>query len=65
MQVEWQPIGTAPDGTGNIMTWDGRHHDVCCVGWHDNDGKPVWYNGDVSVEATHWMPLPTPPADDA
>jgi hypothetical protein len=56
----WQPIETAPvDGT-RFLTWDGHWHDVCGLGWYDGD-KPIWYNGDVSVDATHWMPLPAAP----
>lgn len=61
--MEWQPIETAPrDGT-RILVVSGGWHDVAYVGWNDDDGEPVWFNGDVPVQASHWMPLPAPPPE--
>jgi hypothetical protein len=58
--MDWQPIETAPrDGT-EILVWGGGH-DVASVWWQDGD-EDVWFNGDVIVHPTHWMPLPKPPA---
>lgn len=67
---DWQPIKTAPkDGTRIVILcdWD----DVAVVGYF---GKPrhgtglphwrVWWDDadfDEAFEATHWLPLPTPP----
>ncbi len=64
---EWQPIETAPtDGTHVLLAyyWAGERRHYIAEGWFDNrviiDG---WHrHGDSSVRATHWMPLPAPPA---
>lgn len=61
--MKWQPIETAPieeDGP-DILVWTGYSCDVVRVGWHTVDGKPVWFNGDVVREPTHWMHLPDAP----
>ena len=59
---DWQPISTAPtdDEDREILVWDGSGCDVVRIWWWDG-GKPVWFNGDVVVKPTHWMPLPSPP----
>jgi hypothetical protein len=57
--VIWQPIETAPR-EGLILVWDGYACDVAETLW-ESDGAPVWFNGDVTVNATHWMPLPAGP----
>lgn len=78
MKTEWQPIETAPkDGTEIlIFTTRGIAHvgwskycgaylesgessggwDVC---WNNSDG----WNDPEFPDATHWMPLPAPPAE--
>lgn len=58
--MEWQPISSAPEG---VMTlWCSmKTQDVsrwCFVDWRAGGRfmmHPKW-------EATHWMPLPDPPA---
>lgn len=58
---QWQPIETAPaDGTEFLAFSDGSY-DVAWCGRDKEDGSPNWFNGDVSVRPTHWMPLPEPP----
>lgn len=58
---EWRPIETAPtDDEHPILTWDGNSFDVCEVGWW-NDDKPAWFNGNIVIAPSHWMPLPEPP----
>lgn len=60
----WQPIETAPqDCDTYILVFTGYGCDVVSCHWHDDNGQPVWFNGDVTVGATHWMPLPEPPHD--
>ena len=60
----WMPIESAPlDGT-NFLGWEDGSFWVAWYGWDGNDGKPVFYNGDVSVDITHWMPLPNPPNEE-
>ena len=61
---EWQPIGTAPRGIDDeILIYTGFSYHVAHYGWDDEDGNPLWFNGDVAVEATHWMPLPDAPLE--
>ncbi len=56
--IDWLPIVTAPTDETPVLLWNGWSHDMGYVAWHDHDDKPVWFNGDVTVDATHWMPLP-------
>ena len=64
---KWQPIETAPkDGTRVILN-DSLHTQIgfystaldCgeCLGWVNDEGI-------VSLNPTHWMPLPEPPKED-
>jgi hypothetical protein len=66
---DWMPIETAPrDGT-RILTWDGiRVREVSWWdAWYGDERIPGWMiaNSDEEyghyVNATHWMPLPSPP----
>ncbi len=57
----WQPIATGPTDGTSVLVWDSDFQYVASVWWHE-DGVPVWFNGDVRVYATHWMPLPAAPA---
>lgn len=60
---QWQPIETAPkhdletlilySSEGVQIGWFSAFHKC----WLTTEGKDVW------AEPTHWMPLPTPPAD--
>lgn len=74
----WQPIETAPkDGTwilginnrGNqaVIIWSDRAHDLgrLVPGWihpFSDMGRSPFWNGACGSVATHWMPLPAPPA---
>ena len=61
--VKWMPIETAPkDEDQEILVYDGYRCQVAWIGWHD-EGRPVYFNGDCSVSANYWMPLPEPPTD--
>jgi hypothetical protein len=58
----WQPIETAPTDGTRVMLCAGRWHYLAGVQWEDDDGRPVWFGGDVVVDdPTHWMPLPALP----
>lgn len=56
--MEWQPIETAPkDGRQFVVCWSDGHFDMM-GGWEEYSeivefGEPP---------ATHWLPLPDPPA---
>lgn len=59
---EWQPIESAPkDGKPIIVLDDG---DVRVAAWSGMLGKFSGTGGNIfnyCENATHWMPLPTPP----
>lgn len=75
--MEWETIETAPkDGTA-FIGWDGKRPFLCRAGKHyvkypHEVGGPTFrdvWNGDyydsiMTVNPTHWMPLPTPPVND-
>jgi len=46
---EWQPIETAPKDGTKVILWLPDFHSV----------EMAWFC--VPAEASHWMPLPTPP----
>ena len=60
---EWEDISTAPkDGTNILAVWAERRSPVFGVIYWEGDG---WheFDDDIDVDgATHWMPLPSPPA---
>lgn len=67
---DWRPIETAPkdgrvilawsvganDSEAQLMWWDGEPDDGLEAYWCVN------YEGKTSLDPTHWMPLPEPPA---
>lgn len=63
---EWQPIETIPistrtdDSWTEVLVWnvDYSRCDLCRVG---SDGRPMWGDWDMVVNASHWMPLPEAP----
>lgn len=60
--VGWQPMSTAPTDGTRVMLWAGYWHNLAYVGWDDDEGGPVWFNGDVVVDdPEYWMPLPAAP----
>jgi hypothetical protein len=60
---QWQRISTAPKDGKNILIYDG----FISVGyWLDgahswNDGNWWVEGGQITVDPTHWMPLPAAP----
>jgi hypothetical protein len=60
--MEWQPISTAPSNTlvivcvKNCGVTIGSKHEGIGWAWDVLDDEPE------DSEATHWMPLPAPPA---
>ncbi len=74
--TEWQAIATAPkDGTRVDLwakCWRAAFDDFTaqrftdCY-WYDGDSmmntRAHWMNLDTNWAATHWMPVPDPPAD--
>ena len=69
--TEWQPIETAPlDGTRVLLAMNPRlNYETVQIGYAV--GTALWglcwrFDGEYTVEApagaTHWMPLPGPPA---
>jgi len=72
MTSDWQPMETAPrDGTPflaivpvrNRVTGE-RWHEMNVIWADDGDGCPEWERGWSFEDYTHWMRLPTPPAED-
>jgi hypothetical protein len=70
--MEWQPIGTAPKDGTPILVWgkctgeirgEYRYQSAVVAEWSDL-GEEWQMDTDtygVSVDATHWMPIPEPP----
>ena len=59
----WQPIETAPrDGTEFLGFSYSESYHVVSYGY-THDGIDHWFNGDVHIEITRWMPLPKPPKE--
>ncbi len=68
----WQPIETAPrDGTEILIATGSYRGGVVVVSWYGTaHGQDVHncfadWDGDSYLDATHWMPLPDPPSEDA
>ena len=71
--MEWQPIDTAPKKGFFLVCSPSRNDmDYECsvsVAWHGDEGELISYLTKDNEElpyidgpATHWMPLPEPPA---
>jgi hypothetical protein len=61
----WRPIETAPrDGT-NVLVWRSGYN--CVASAKRAKGLPANFPGNHEYpdDATHWMPLPSPPAPDS
>ena len=65
---EWLPIETAPKDETTVDLWtdDGRVTDMGWIGdmWAGPMAVHDGWGYVTEKEATHWMPLPAPPADD-
>lgn len=65
MVSDWQPIETAPkDGTRILIATRSIDGGVQLVAWF-GPACAAFYDetGDSYIDATHWMPLPSPPQD--
>ena len=68
--MTWQPIETAPKDSQSRLVWVPQNRCTYCVTWREdadyaNGAAWVIFGGgwrDVIQGATHWMPLPAPPA---
>lgn len=65
----WRDIASAPKDGTPVMIWSERHELLPAVFW--SEGREAWMYvlpwGPVErcysiTDATHWMPLPNPPA---
>ena len=60
--MEWQLIEIAPKDGTNVLVWAAPAHGLLgfiALAAYDQDAG--WCVDELR-EATHWMPLPTPPA---
>lgn len=59
--ADWKPIKTAPSKT-EVLTWVPR---LGLVLASRERGKwiEMWDQDELSVDPTHWMPAPNPPAE--
>lgn len=64
---DWKSIDTAPHEVNVLLAYWDRHQDrwqieagMASWGWRRDGVSNLSRHG----EATHWMPLPTPPAGD-
>ena len=67
---EWKPIETCPKTPTARLVWVPENQCIYCVAWKEDREYPwsgtwVIFGGghrDAIKRATHWMPLPAPPA---
>lgn len=64
----WRPIETAPK-EGSILLWTGNAEKPTMF-WgamreYGKHARPGWWivTSGISVEPTHWQPLPAPPGE--
>lgn len=55
--ADWQPIETAPSEDDVFLAWDGETIHMARM-----FGDVVFSDTDGEISASHWMPLPPPPA---
>ena len=61
----WQPIETAPKDGTDVLLYREYSTDVGSYSYQEGRNT-VWACGSFMLHGpTHWMPLPTPPADDS
>jgi hypothetical protein len=62
--MEWQPIETAQNGV-EVLLWNGQRQFLGLAGSLCPRGVMLREDGGYAMltpPATHWMPLPNPPA---
>lgn len=63
---EWRPIETyslAEDEEALFFTASIQKCDVGWHSWNESNGEKVFFNGDITIRPSHWMPLPSPPTE--
>jgi hypothetical protein len=65
MEQRWESVETASQDGTEFLGWSevSGYHVVVSHQFDLPSGKHAWFNGDVYVTITHWMPLPEPPLD--
>ena len=67
---DWQPIETAPRDGGPLLCTDGENTHVCYPKLFRSDHWEYFRDDKVvpghtwSICPTHWLPLPSPPAQE-
>lgn len=64
---QWQPIETAPKDGRSMVVYDDMY-DVGTARWNGHRFEYDFDDGGMSYhpcDATHWMPLPSPPKETA
>lgn len=64
----WRTIDSAPTNERVLIQANNRATDECAVGWFDLISQRWFYapqGGHVTWHPTHWMPLPSPPQQEA
>lgn len=73
--MNWQPIETAPKAFDTyLLLWEkwtdipfigywNRGRWNACQTFYDTDGDACVIDNVVSINVTHWMPLPSPPLE--
>ena len=65
MKLKWQPIETAPKDGSYILGWSySFNRSVELIRWNEEENC-FEFEEDCEASATHWMPLPEPPASPA
>lgn len=61
--MEWQTIDTAPkDGSRILLSRNWKESMAVCW-WSEIDEEWIPVAGSIFTDATHWMPLPSPPSE--
>ena len=61
--MDWQPIETAPKDGSDILGFaaDAVNPAIVVCYWNKDGYFEESYFRELSVELTHWLPLPEPP----
>lgn len=67
----WRPIETAPKDGRHLLLWTMSECPIVSAHWVEFEGHGYWAFDEALIgeiagsveDATHWMPLPTPPGE--